>query len=331
MPVQPSTQALTNGQSWQFALVDAKGNPVAGATWSATPPGLVNLSPQGLVTAPPLVMAETNIIITATLPQGNPEQAVVRLVLLEVILVPDKVSLRDGEMQRFEATVPGDPANGVHWIISPALGNFDDGSHTYTAPPLNREDREVQVIATSAIDPRKRATATVQLESKPPWWGVTVGLFLYLVGIFSLVFLLVSLWPTGADSNVTVNTPLGTFSREVDLLWLVLISGALGSFAYGARSFVDFVGNRALRTSWSAWYVMYPFIGAALSLIFYLAVRGGFLTTTSSTKDVNVFGLTAISGLVGMFSKQATTKLGEVFSTMFKTEKDDQPLKNKLS
>jgi hypothetical protein len=119
-------------------------------------------------------------------------------------------------------------------------------------------------------------------------------------------------------------------SREVDLLLLVLICGALGSFAHGARSFVDFVGNRTLRASWSAWYLLYPLIGATLALIFYLAVRGGFMTTNAG-KDVNLYGLTAISGLVGMFSKQATTKLSEVFSTMFKTDKDDKPLKNKLT
>ena len=46
---------------------------------------------------------------------------------------------------------------------------------------------------------------------------------------------------------------------------------------------------------------------------------------------MNLYGLTAISGLVGMFSKQATTKLSEVFTTLFKTDKDDKALKNKLS
>ena len=117
--------------------------------------------------------------------------------------------------------------------------------------------------------------------------------------------------------------------RDVDLLWLVLISGALGSFVYTARSFVDFVGNKTIRSSWTVWYLMYPFIGAALAMIFYLAVRGGFLTAATSSADINLFGLVAISGLVGMFSKQATSKLGEVFATLFKTDKEDE-LKDKL-
>jgi hypothetical protein len=74
-----------------------------------------------------------------------------------------------------------------------------------------------------------------------------------------------------------------------------------------------------------------PLIGAALALIFYLVFRGGFLTTASKSSDVNVYGLVAISGMVGMFSKQATNKLDEVFSTMFKSEKDDKNLKDKLA
>ena len=111
---------------------------------------------------------------------------------------------------------------------------------------------------------------------------------------------------------------------------VVLITGALGSFVYSARSFVDFVGNKAIRGSWSAWYLMYPLIGSALALIFYLVIRGGFLTASTTGASVNIYGLVAISGMVGMFSKQATNKLDELFSTLFKSEKDDQDLKDKL-
>ncbi len=130
--------------------------------------------------------------------------------------------------------------------------------------------------------------------------------------------------------NQRVWVPFGRSSREVNLIWLVLVTGALGSFVYSARSFVAFVGNRTLRISWSAWYLLYPFIGAALALIFYLVIRGGFLNAATTGSEVNLYGLVAISGLVGMFSKQATTKLDELFSVMFKTDKDDKGLKDKL-
>jgi type II secretory pathway component PulM len=122
----------------------------------------------------------------------------------------------------------------------------------------------------------------------------------------------------------------GKISREIDLLLLVLITGAIGSFVHSARSFVDFVGNKAIRGSWGAWYLMYPLIGSALALIFYLAVRGGFLTTSTTGANMNTFGLVAISGMVGMFSKQATNKLDELFSTLFQSNKG-QALKDQLN
>jgi hypothetical protein len=335
MPIKPQVQTLTDGQVQQFELMDAAGAPVApagGITWTVSPTGAGAISLHGgLYTAPAVINAEVQATVQATLPDGSVEEAAVRLVPLAVVLLPTAVSLREGETQRFDAAVPGDPANGVRWNIAPGLGTMEGG--LYTAPTPNLEDREVQVTAISVIDPRRSATARVSLQSKPPRMVVPIGLFVYLVAIFSLVGLLLSLWPSTVDADQVKTWWGATFSREVDLLLLVLICGALGSFAHGARSFVDFVGNRTLRASWSAWYLMYPLIGATLALIFYLAVRGGFMTTNAganSGKEVNLYGLTAISGLVGMFSKQATTKLGELFSTMFKTDKDDQSLKNKL-
>ena len=74
-------------------------------------------------------------------------------------------------------------------------------------------------------------------------------------------------------------------------------------------------------------------MGAALALIFYMAVRGGFLAVTagSGTKGVELspYGVTSIAALAGMFSKQATLKLGDVFETLFKSEKSKE-LKDQL-
>ena len=61
-------------------------------------------------------------------------------------------------------------------------------------------------------------------------------------------------------------------------------------------------------------------MSGALALITYFAVRGGFFSAgTGSTTSVNDFGIAAMAGLVGMFTKQATAKLDEVFSTLFRT------------
>jgi hypothetical protein len=114
-------------------------------------------------------------------------------------------------------------------------------------------------------------------------------------------------------------------TREVDLLLLVLLAGCLGSFLHTAQSFSAFVGNRTIKKSWAWWYVVNPFIGAALAFVFYAALRGGVITAATATNvkstDLNAFGLVAIGCVVGMFSKAATQKLGEVFDTLFQSNK----------
>jgi hypothetical protein len=61
-----------------------------------------------------------------------------------------------------------------------------------------------------------------------------------------------------------------------------------------------------------------------LALVFYFAIRGGFLSTTGGAKDINPYGIAALAGMVGMFSKQATDKLSEVFSTLFRSAGDEK-------
>jgi len=108
---------------------------------------------------------------------------------------------------------------------------------------------------------------------------------------------------------------------------LVLIVGALGGCIHGATSFAAFAGTENLQASWVWYYLLRAPISATLALITYFAVRGGFLSAGGTT-DVNTFGIAALAGLVGMFSKQATAKLDEVFSTLFRTSAP--PSTNKL-
>jgi len=130
-----------------------------------------------------------------------------------------------------------------------------------------------------------------------------------------------------AANNPCVNLKLfgrvRTITREVDLLLLVLLAGCLGSFLHTSQSFSAFVGNRRIKKSWAWWYAVNPFIGAALAFVFYAALRGGVMTATTATNvkstDLNAFGLVAIGCVVGMFSKAATQKLGEVFDTLFQS------------
>jgi hypothetical protein len=111
---------------------------------------------------------------------------------------------------------------------------------------------------------------------------------------------------------------------EVRLILLVLLAGAIGSYVHAASSFVDYLGNRTIISSWVWWYLLRPFIGMMLALIFYFVFRGGFVTAgvnsgvDAAANFINPFGVAALAALVGMFSKVAADKLNEVFTTLFR-------------
>jgi hypothetical protein len=170
---------------------------------------------------------------------------------------------------------------------------------------------------------------TTEKESNPVMnWQVQVMGISLLVLALVLAYLFLMIWPAGmsptADGASIV--PVHLFgdrlvlqlSLDVRLVLVVMIAGGLGSFIHTATSFSDYVGNGTLSSSWLWWYIFRPFVGMMLAVVFYLAVRGGFLTGPEAGK-INPFGIAALAGLVGMFSKQATDKLDEIFNTLFRT------------
>ena len=163
----------------------------------------------------------------------------------------------------------------------------------------------------------------------------------HMVMILLLIYFLVKVWPnySTAENGQKVQMNYLTLfgwtiqaGSEAGLLLLVVIAAALGSYIHAATSFVSYVGNKSLVMSWAWWYILRPFIGVALALVFYFVIRGGLLSVSTNSSDISIFGITAVAGLVGMFSKQATDKLGEVFDTLFKTREGggDETRKDKL-
>ncbi len=138
-------------------------------------------------------------------------------------------------------------------------------------------------------------------------------LFLFLIsGFIGLIYLLITSWPSN-----------GNLVEETDAMKLVVFAGGLGSFVHIATSLTDFVGNKKFVASWTLWYIIRPLIGGGLALIVYLVIRGGLFAPTSASEGVlNSYGLVALSAMTGMFSKQATDKLREVFDTIFSTNNE---------
>ncbi len=154
---------------------------------------------------------------------------------------------------------------------------------------------------------------------------LTLGLLLLALG-FVLLYLIVTLWPAveaanaGKAGHVTWFWREFTLTADATLLILVVLVSALGSYIHISVSFSDFAGNRQLVASWMWWYVLRVFVGSALAVLFYFAIRGGFFSAASNSSEINVYGIAALAGLVGLFSKQATDKLREIFDTAFRTQ-----------
>lgn len=103
---------------------------------------------------------------------------------------------------------------------------------------------------------------------------------------------------------------------EVRLLWIVIFAGALGSLIHALRSVYWYVGNRNLVRSWLAKYLLMPFAGSALAVMFYFVIRGGFFSPQSDFSQTSPFGFAALSAMVGLFSEQAVLKLKQVAETV---------------
>jgi hypothetical protein len=169
----------------------------------------------------------------------------------------------------------------------------------------------------------------------PPSRLLRTTLGIYFCGLAALTFyLLVATWPVPAPDNKNgtgfVDFSLliwGGFSAPSDLrlFFTVIAAGALGSLIHTLTSFADFAGNRTLSRNWTWWFVLRTPIGIALALLFYFVLRGGLVApslpggSTNPTQLLNPYGIAGISAMAGMFSKQATDKLREIFDTLFRT------------
>lgn len=153
-----------------------------------------------------------------------------------------------------------------------------------------------------------------------------VGLYMVALDIV-IIYLLIKVWPDKippSDSPESLTVFFGkvqfVLTLEVRFLLIAVLSGALGSYIHAATSFVDYLGNRRFVKSWTWWYLLRPFIGVALALLIYFAVRGGLIGASTGAGGLSPYGVAAIAGMAGLFSKQATDKLREVFETLFKTD-----------
>jgi hypothetical protein len=112
----------------------------------------------------------------------------------------------------------------------------------------------------------------------------------------------------------------------VALLGLVAVAGVLGSLVHTMDSFALHVADGDFDKAWNWWYLIRPFVGAGLAVLTYLLVRGQLLGLNGSSTALNPYGIAGVAALAGLFSKQAVSKLAEVFDTLFApTTKSNPP------
>ncbi|MFD8595752.1 hypothetical protein ACFV1L_12170 [Kitasatospora sp. NPDC059646] len=187
--------------------------------------------------------------------------------------------------------------------------------------------------------------STVQLppQQQMAGWAVLLLGVLLLAEAFVCVAALISVWTpltTLTAERAPVSDPmpwsvlgLGPWhlTSNTAMLVAVLAASGLGSFVHAATSFATYAGNRQLLPSWLPWYLLRTAIGGALALLVYFLLRGGLFANGTDGTATNPYGFAGIAGLCGLFSKQATDKLREIFDTVLTTrdgagddERDDK-------
>jgi hypothetical protein len=317
--VIPDAVSLVAGKSQQFVAVVASAEPAEKVTWIRTPP-LGEVDQNGLYTPPSPVPDNSTVkviavdrfgrkasatVTLATKPWSGPGVyllgiylfCVFSLVVFLVGLVPERVSnIQDLKTDRAQADAALQKLQAQR------------GQASGTVPGLDTQ------IAAATDLLKDKDTALIQ----------ATGLYVNTI----LIHEDLKRDKNGLNRENGLNRDNGGLNREVDLMLLVLLAGALGSFLHMAQSFSDFAGNRTLKSSWSWWYALRPFVGAALALIIYAVIRGGLVSVSASpgfdSTGLNPYGLIAGAALAGLFSKDATQKLGEVFRNLFNTDKANQ-------
>lgn len=118
----------------------------------------------------------------------------------------------------------------------------------------------------------------------------------------------------GSNESVTLFIFGQKFKTTTDeqLFAIVAVAGALGGLVHTLKSLAWYIGNRNLRWSWVAFYLLTPALGALIATVFYVVTRGGLFSSSAGTDTVSPFGFAALAALVGLFSDQAMIKLKKI-------------------
>lgn len=110
------------------------------------------------------------------------------------------------------------------------------------------------------------------------------------------------------------------YGKNGQILWLLIFAGSLGALIRCLYNFFTFWGSSKFDFNWIWYYLISPFIGGSLALVFYFIIRGGFFTVNNdwaNLNNINLYSFTGLSMLVGLFSREALKKLQDIAETVF--------------
>ena len=210
---------------------------------------------------------------------------------------------------------------------------MESATHTDSKPTTNGAVAAAEAItasATVAPAPVSAPRSTRKRREDVPQNGAagsslilgTILLMSQMLAIWPAVVAATTNLPVGVTERVMPKTPMlfgladTTLQADVALIEMVMLAGALGALVGGCGRFLSFPPGDQLtrRDEWI--YLVRPVQGAALALIVYFTLRGGYLGQTQET-PVNPYGVAAMSALVGLFTRHALSKLNDVFDTLF--------------
>ena len=224
--VKPQSGTVLLGETLSFAATVSNTSDTT-VVWSVN--GLVGGSGQvGTISADGLYMAPTDlpsggaVQVTAT-SHADPSKSASATVGvssdISVALSASAANVELGATQTFQATVSsnGKPDTTVHWsLIGSACPNgcgSVDSNGSYTAPQILPSSSSVNLVATSAADPSKQASAVITITSH-----------------FTLQLSAPSNVPTGASSQLTATlTPVPGSNPNPSLSWTLQGNGCTGS------------------------------------------------------------------------------------------------------
>jgi hypothetical protein len=304
-----------------------------------------------------IVLVVLGYLLVSTWPSLSSQETA--SVLVSPPLVTLKIG---GQPRQFTASTPGSTEEenaDFEWSVNPPgqPGIIIGGKFTPPKEPI--PGNLVTIVAKKKGDPMKTATAIVKLseegslqvfpaavtvtpaqivpftavsepvtklqwELKPRLGTIDPETAIYTAPVSIERSQTVTILATGnglqAAADVRLLAPeQASSSRTQSLLIFVFGMGALGAYLQSAMSFVTYVGNRQFLSSWLLWYLFRPWLGGILAVLFFFVIGAGFVVGQSVTE---IFSVAAISGLVGLFSAQATLKLKELVETIFTTRSD---------